>query len=164
MTRPSLLLATGLITLAVAGALMQFALLGLLGLVLFPGGFLLAASALLSGRASGAASDPALGSVLAAWSGIVLVTVSAFLGGSLAHASAMHRLHPDAAGPSASWSAWLAGAIIALLGAALLSTGLRRYPTFSPDAGSGWFAASVAVFPCSSVLFSIASSSAPFTA
>ena len=72
--------------LAVAGALAQFVFIGLLGLILLPAGFLLAASALMTGRASAEPSDPAMGSITAAWVGVILVAVLAFQGGSLAFA------------------------------------------------------------------------------
>lgn len=161
---PTFLLAAGLITLAVAGALAQFVFIGLLGLVLLPVGFLLAASALLTGRASTEPSDPAMGSIMAAWVGVVLVALSAFRGGGLAFATALHRLHPGAIQAAPSEAAWLAGAVIALVGAALLSTGLRRYPDCSPDHPIGWFVAAAAVFPASATLFFLFSTRQPFTA
>jgi hypothetical protein len=164
MTRPSFRLAAGLITLAAAGALAQFVFVGLLGLVLLPAGFLLAASALLTGRMSSEPSDPAMGSIMAAWVGVILVAVSAFRGGSLAFATAMHRLHPGAVGPAASGAAWFAGAVLAVVGAALLSNGLRRYPDCSPDHPLGWFVAAAAVFPASAFLFFLFSTRQPFTA
>jgi disulfide bond formation protein DsbB len=102
--------------------------------------------------------------MLAAWGGAILVTVSAFRGGSLAFATAMHRLHPGAMGAAPSGSAWLAGAVLALVGAALLSTGLKRYPSCSPDHPFGWFVAGFAVFPASAILFFVLSAGLPFTA
>ena len=60
MRSPVLLLAAGLVTLAVAGALEQLVFIGLLGLVLLPAGFLLAAAGLWIGRASAAPSDRAM--------------------------------------------------------------------------------------------------------
>lgn len=163
MKNPAFLLAASLITLAVAGALTQFVLIGLLGLLLFPAGFILAASALLIARASAVSFAGAVGSAVAAWGGVVLVTYSAFLGGSLAYAKAAHRLHPGI--PAASGTAWLAGAVIAILGAALLSTGLRQYPEdFSPSPPFGWFVSAAAVFPASALLFFLLSFWQPFTA
>ncbi len=165
MKNPTFLLAAGLITLAVAGALAQLVFIGLLGLVLLPAGFLLAAAALWTGRASADASaDPAMGSVMAAWVGLILVAVSAFRGGSLAFATALHRLHPGAVGAGASGAAWLAGAGIGFVGAALLSAGLRRYPDCSPDQPIGWFVAAGTVFPASAFLFFLFSPRQPFTA
>lgn len=159
---PSFLLTVSLITLAVAGALSQFVLLGLLGLILFPTGFFLAASALLLGSPSFGSLGEAIGSRIAAWCGVLLVSYSAFLGGSLAYAKALHRLHPGT--PAASGSAWFFGLAIALLGAFLLSTGLRSYPDdFSPGPPFGWFAFAVAVFPLSAVLFFLVSLWQPFT-
>ena len=159
---PSFLLAASLTTLAIAGALSQFVLIGLLGLILFPTGFLLAAAALLLGSASFGSLGEAIGSRFAAWGGVILVTYSAFLGGSLAYAKAVHRLHPGT--PAASGLAWFAGLAIALLGAFMLSTGLRSYPDdFSPGPPFGWFAFAAAVFPLSAVLFSFVSLWQPFT-
>ena len=163
MKNPAFLLAASLITLAVAGAITQFVLIGLLGLLLFPAGFILAASALLIARVSTVSFAGAVGSAVAAWGGVVLVTYSAFLGGSLAYAKTAHRLHPGI--PAASGAAWLAGAVIAILGAALLATGLRRYPeAFSPGPPFGWFVSAAAVFPASTLLFFLLSFWQPFTA
>lgn len=164
MRNPALLLAAGLLTLAVAGALAQLVFIGLLGLVLLPAGLLLAAAALWNGRASAEPSEPAMGSIMAAWAGVILVAVSAFRGGSLAFATALQRLHPGAAGAGASVWAWLAGAGIGLVGAALLSAGLRQYPDCSPDHALGWFVAAAAVFPASAFLFFLFSTRLPFTA
>jgi hypothetical protein len=156
LNSPDWRLAAALFTLCVAGALTPLVMAGLLGLLLFPAGFMLAASALRGGRAD--AVDPAPGSVAAAWVGMVLVTVSAFRGGSLAFATTLHRLHPGSpAGAGASGSAWLAGTLLALTGAALLSVGLRQYPDCSPDRPLGWFLAAAAVFPASAVLFRVLS-------
>jgi len=102
--------------------------------------------------------------MLAAWVGLILVAVSAFRGGSLAFATAVQRLHPGAVGAGASGAAWLAGAVLALVGAALLSVGLRQYPDCSPDHPIGWFAAAAAVFPASAFLFFLFSTRQPFTA
>ena len=143
---------------------MPFSFIGLLGLILFPAGFVLAAAALVTGRASDDTSGPAVGSMLAAWGGAILVTVSAFRGGSLAFDTALHGLHPGATGAAPSLSAWLGGAVIALAGAALLSTALRRYPSCSPDHPFGWFVAGFAVFPASAIFFFVLSAGLPFTA
>jgi len=145
VNNPPLLLATGLVTLALAGGLTQLVFIGLLGMVLFPCGVLLVGLALRAGRESGESPGPSLASAGAVWGGALLVAASAFQGGSLAFSVVIHRVHPGAIAPPASASAWFAGVLMALAGAALLSAGLRRYPGFSPDHGLRWFAAAASV-------------------
>jgi len=58
--------------------------IGLLGMLLFPGGVLLVGLALRAGRESGESPGPSLASAGAVWGGALLVAASAFHGGSLA--------------------------------------------------------------------------------
>ena len=76
----------------------------------------------------------------------------------------IHRVHPGAIAPPASASAWFAGVLMALAGAALLSAGLRRYPGFSPDHGLRWFAVAASVFPVSAAIFLLLAPRLPITA
>ena len=161
MKNPARLLAAGLATLALAGALAPLVMLGLIGLLLFPVGLLLTGSAIRAGRDGEPHSG---GGAWLAWLGALLVAVSAFQGGSLAFAVFIHRLHPGASAPAASLTGWLVGLLIAVAGAALLSAGLRRYPGFSPDHGLRWFAAAASVFPVSAVLFLLLARWFPITA
>jgi len=161
---PTFLLAAALGMFALAGALTPLVVIGLLGVVLFPGGLLLVALALRAGRDHGDASDAGLGSLGAVWGGALFVAVSAFRGGSLAFSVAIHRAHPGAIAPPASASAWIAGLLMALAGAALLSAGLRHRPGFASQPWLGWFAAAFGVFPASTLLFLLLSPRLPITA
>jgi hypothetical protein len=164
VNNPPLLLAAGLVTLALAGGLTQLVFIGLLGMLLFPGGVLLVGLALRAGRESGESPGSSLASAGAVWGGALLVAASAFQGGSLAFSVVIHRVHPGAIAPPASASAWFAGVLMALAGAALLSAGLRRYPGFSPDHGPRWFAAAASVFPVSAAIFLLLAPRLPITA
>ena len=164
MKNPTFLLAAALGMFALAGALTPLVVIGLLGLVLFPGGLLLVALALRAGRDYGESAEPGLGSLGAVWGGALLVAVSAFRGGSLAFSVAIHRAHPGAIAPPASASAWIAGLLMALAGAALLSAGLRHRPGFASQPWLGWFAAAFGVFPASTLLFLLLSPRLPITA
>ncbi len=161
---PSFLLAAALGTFALAGALTPLVVIGLLGLVLFPGGLLLVALALRAGRDSGDASDAGLGSLGMVWCGALLVAVSAFHAGSLAFSVAIHRVHPAAIAPPASVSAWVAGLLMALAGAGMFSAGLRHRPGFGSQPWLAWFAAAIGVFPAAALLFFMLSPRLPITA
>jgi len=131
MKNPARLLAAGLATLALAGALAPLVMLGLIGLLLFPIGLVVVGAAFRAGRDD----DPrATGGGGMAWLGALLVAVSAFQGGSLAFAVFIHRLHPGTSAPAASLGAWLLGLAIAVAGAALLSAALPQ-PGFVPGGG-----------------------------
>ena len=149
MKNPARLLAAGLATLALAGALAPLVMLGLIGLLLFPIGLVVVGAAFRAGRED----DPrATGGGGMAWLGALLVAVSAFQGGSLAFSGVFHRLHPGGSAPAASLSAWLVGLLIAVAGAALLAVALPQ-PGFAPGHRGRWFWAAASVFPASAVLF-----------
>lgn len=149
MKNPARLLAAGLATLALAGALAPLVMLGLIGLLLFPIGLVVVGAAFRAGRDD----DPrATGGGGMAWLGALLVAVSAFQGGSLAFAVFIHRLHPGTSAPAASLGAWLLGLAIAVAGAALLSAALPQ-PGFVPEGRRRWLVAAASVFPASAVLF-----------
>ena len=149
MKNPARLLAAGLATLALAGALAPLVMLGLIGLLLFPVGLLLTGAAIRAARDG----DPhGAGGTWLAWTGALLVAVSAFQGGSLAFSGVFHRLHPGASAPAASLSGWLVGLLIAVAGAALLAVALPQ-PGLSPGHRGRWFWAAASVFPASAVLF-----------
>ena len=149
MKNPARFLAAGLATLALAGALTPLVMLGLIGLLLFPVGLLWMGAAFRAGRDD----DPrSTGGGWMAWTGALLVAVSAFQGGSLAFGLFIHRLHPGASAPAASLGAWLLGLAMAVAGAALLSVALPQ-PGFAPEGRRRWLAAAAGVFPASAVLF-----------
>jgi hypothetical protein len=155
---PIFLLTAGLAMLALAGALSQFVIIGLPGLVFFPAGFFLAACGLSKAQADAVTYGWAAGSILASWSGLMLVTISAFLGGNLAFATRVHHLpsalQQDLGGFEASW---LPAIVVSLMGASLLEFGLRHYPTCSLNTRLGWLYIAAAVFPAAALMFFVIS-------
>ena len=152
MKNPARLLSAGLATLALAGALTPLVMLGQIGVLRFPLALVLFGLALRAGRSDD--DTPGIrGGAWLAWIGAVLVAVAAFQGGSLAFSGVMHRIHPGASAPVASLGDWLAGLVMAVAGAGLLSLGLQACPGFGAAQRGRWFAAAAAVFPASALLF-----------
>ena len=162
--RPEVLLGSGLITLAIAGALVQFVLVGLLGMILLPVGFLLLTFGMLAARVPSVPPQQARRGAITGFLGVLLITAAAFKAGSLAYATAIHRIHAGSVESGSAPADWLLGLGLAVLAAVFIGLGLRLRADWPPVRALRWSLASLAVFPGAVALFFLLALWQPYSA
>jgi hypothetical protein len=155
-------LALGLAILAIAGALSQFVLIGLLGFALLPVAFVLLVKAWRS-AASTATPSPTSAALLPTI-GAGLLTYAAYRAGALAYAVAIHRIHPGSTGAQATVWAWGLSFALGAVGSALVIGGIARAVNWPATQRIAWYAAAIAVHPATAALFFLLAPHLPYTA
>lgn len=155
-------LALGLAILAVAGALAQFVLIGLVGFALLPVAFALLIKA-QRGAASTVMPSPISSSFLPTI-GAGLITYAAYRAGALAYAVAIQRIHPGSTGEQATVWAWGLSFALGAVGSALVIGDVARSVNWSAAHRIAWYAAAIAVHPAAAGFFFVFASFLPYTA